>query len=78
MSKTEKITINLKVVNWGKIDMAFTRTAATLSAIRSQLEKHTLKVQRLGTRNSLGVGIIAYTRRAPKKHNKLLLYPRFK
>lgn len=62
MADTEKITINMNAVELGKIDLLVeqghysNRTDFIRSAIRSQLEKHTLEVQQSVTRHSYGVG----------------------
>jgi len=62
MADTEKITINMNAVELGKIDLLVeqghysNRTDFIRSAIRSQLEKHTLEVQESVTRHSYGVG----------------------
>ncbi len=62
MSDTEKITINLGAVDLGKIDLLVehghysNRTDFIRTAIRSQLDKHTLEVQQSVTRHSFGVG----------------------
>ena len=62
MADTEKITINMNAVELGKIDLLVeqghysNRTDFIRSAIRSQLEKHTLEVQQSVTRHSHGVG----------------------
>ena len=62
MSETEKITINLGAVDLGKIDLLVehghysNRTDFIRSAIRAQLDKHTIEVQQSITRQSYGVG----------------------
>lgn len=62
MSDTEKITINLGAVDLGKIDLLVehghysNRTDFIRTAIRSQLDKHTLEVQQSVTHHSFGVG----------------------
>ena len=62
MSDTETITINLGAVDLGKIDLLVehghysNRTDFIRTAIRSQLDKHTLEVQQSVTRHSFGVG----------------------
>ncbi len=67
MAETEKITINLGAVDLGKIDLLVeqghysNRTDFIRSAIRSQLEKHTLEVQQSVTRHSYGVGAFEHT-----------------
>ncbi len=62
MAETEKLTINMGAVDLGKIDLLVeqghysNRTDFIRTAIRSQLEKHTLEVQQSVTRHSYGVG----------------------
>lgn len=62
MSETEKITINLGAVDLGKIDLLVehghysNRTDFIRSAIRAQLDKHSIEVQQSITRQSYGVG----------------------
>lgn len=62
MSDTEKITINLGGVDLGKIDLLVehghysTRTDFIKTAIRSQLDKHTVDVQQSITRESYMIG----------------------
>lgn len=62
MADTEKITINLGAVDLGKIDLLVeqghysNRTDFIRSAIRAQLDKHTIEVQQSITRHSYGVG----------------------
>jgi len=64
MSDTEKITINLGGVDLGKIDLLVehghysTRTDFIKTAIRSQLDKHTIDVQQSVIRESYSVGAI--------------------
>jgi Arc/MetJ-type ribon-helix-helix transcriptional regulator len=74
MSETEKITINLSAVDLGKIDLLVqegiytNRTDFIRTAIRSQLEKHTLEVQQSITRHSFGVGVFGYDRSDLERH----------
>lgn len=68
MADTEKITINMNAVELGKIDLLVeqghysNRTDFIRSAIRSQLEKHTLEVQQAVVRSSYVVGALSYSR----------------
>ena len=68
MAETEKITINMGAVDLGKIDLLVeqghysNRTDFIRTAIRSQLEKHTLEVQQSVARNSHVVGMLIYNR----------------
>jgi Arc/MetJ-type ribon-helix-helix transcriptional regulator len=67
MADTEKITINLGVVDLGKIDLLveqgfFTnRTDFIRTAIRHHLDKHDTQLQETITRNNFAVGIMVYT-----------------
>ncbi len=73
MAETEKITINLGVVDLGKIDLLveqgfFTnRTDFIRAAIRSHLDKHDHELQETITRNNFAVGIMVYTSSGLKK-----------
>lgn len=68
MPDTEKITINMAAVDLGKIDLLVqeglysNRTDFIRTAIRSQLEKHTLEIQQSVTRHSYAIGVVAYSR----------------
>lgn len=68
MADTEKITINMSAVDLGKIDLLVqegvysNRTDFIRTAIRAQLEKHTVEVQQSVTRNSYGIGVFVYER----------------
>jgi Arc/MetJ-type ribon-helix-helix transcriptional regulator len=68
MADTEKITINMNAVELGKIDLLVeqghysNRTDFIRSAIRSQLEKHTVEVQQTVVRASYVVGAFSYNR----------------
>ena len=68
MSDTEKITINLGAVDLGKIDLLVehghysNRTDFIRTAIRSQLEKHTIDVQQSVVRDSYAIGAVIYSR----------------
>jgi Arc/MetJ-type ribon-helix-helix transcriptional regulator len=74
MADTEKITINMNAVELGKIDLLVeqghysNRTDFIRSAIRSQLDKHTLDVQNSVTRDSYAVGAIIYNRKDFEKY----------
>ncbi|HAY83570.1 MAG TPA: CopG family transcriptional regulator [Chloroflexi bacterium] len=73
MSDTEKITINLGVVDLGKIDLLveqgfFTnRTDFIRAAIRNYLDKHDTELQETITRNNFAVGIMVFTSNGLKK-----------
>ena len=73
MADTEKITINLGVVDLGKIDLLveqgfFTnRTDFIRTAIRHHLDKHDTQLQETITRNNFAVGIMVFTTSGLKK-----------
>lgn len=67
MADTEKITINLGVVDLGKIDLLVeqgfytNRTDFIRNAIRSNLDKHEITVQETITRKNSVLGILVYS-----------------
>jgi Arc/MetJ-type ribon-helix-helix transcriptional regulator len=69
MAETEKITINMSVVDLGKIDLLVqegfyqNRTDFIRAAIRSQLDKHETSVQSSVVRNAYGMGIFEWGRK---------------
>jgi Arc/MetJ-type ribon-helix-helix transcriptional regulator len=73
MAETEKITINMSVVDLGKIDLLVeegfyqNRTDFIRTAIRTKLEKHEPAVQSAVVRNSYGMGIFEYSRKDLEK-----------
>lgn len=68
MPDSEKITINMNAVDLGKVDLLVqegvysNRTDFIRTAIRSQLEKHTLEINQSVTRNSYVIGALIYDR----------------
>jgi len=66
MPETEKITINMPVVDLGKADLLVqeglysNRTDFIRTAIRNQLDKHNLEIQQSVTRHSYVIGVLAY------------------
>lgn len=68
MADTEKITINMNAVELGKIDLLVeeghysNRTDFIRSAIRAQLEKHSVDVQQSVVRHSYAIGALSYDR----------------
>ena len=68
MPDSEKITINMSAVDLGKIDLLVqeglysNRTDFIRTAIRNQLDKHTLEIQQSVTRHSSVVGVLVYDR----------------
>lgn len=73
MAETEKITINMSVVDLGKVDLLVqegfyqNRTDFIRAAIRSQLDKHEPAVQSSMVRNSYGMGIFGWSRKDLEK-----------
>lgn len=73
MAETEKITINMSVVDLGKIDLLVeegfyqNRTDFIRTAIRVQLDKHEPSVQSSVVRNTYGMGIFEYGRKDLEK-----------
>ncbi len=69
MAETEKITINLSVVDLGQVDLLVeqgfysNRSDLIRTAIRSQLSTHADTVQQAVVRRQYAVGIIAYSRK---------------
>ena len=68
MPDTEKITINLSAVDLGKVDLLVqeglysNRTDFIRTAIRSQLDKHSLEIQQSIARYSYVIGVLTYDR----------------
>lgn len=73
MAETEKITINMSVVDLGKVDLLVeegfyqNRTDFIRTAIRIQLEKHETELQRAVIRHSFVLGIQVYARKDLEK-----------
>ena len=68
MSETEKITINMSVVDLGTIDLLVqeglysNRTDFIRTAIRSQLKSHDFELQQSVRRHSFGIGVYHFSR----------------
>ena len=68
MSETEKITINMSIVDLGKIDLLVqeglysNRTDFIRTAIRSQLKSHDFELQQSVRRHSFGIGVYHFSR----------------
>ncbi len=66
MPDSEKITINMNAVDLGKVDLLVqegvysNRTDFIRTAIRSQLEKHSLEINQSVTRHSYVIGVLLY------------------
>jgi len=73
MAETEKITINMSIIDLGKVDLLVqegfyqNRTDFIRAAIRSQLDKHEPAVQSSIVRNEFGLGIFVCTREGLEK-----------
>src|SRR3979411_2885151 len=69
LEKTEKITINLGLVDLGQIDLLVqegfysNRTDFIRTAIRTQLVTHAEGIKRTGARKTLVLGVQHYSRR---------------
>jgi len=68
VADTEKITINMSAVDLGKIDLLVqeslysNRADFIRTAIRNQLDKHTLEIQQNVTRHAYLIGALIYDR----------------
>jgi Arc/MetJ-type ribon-helix-helix transcriptional regulator len=68
MSETEKITINMSVVDLGKIDLLVqeglysNRTDFIRTAIRNQTKAHDFELQQSVRRHSFGIGVYHFNR----------------
>ena len=73
MAETEKITINMSIIELGKVDLLVqegfyqNRTDFIRTAIRSQLDKHETAVQSSIIRNEFGLGVFVCTREGMEK-----------
>jgi Arc/MetJ-type ribon-helix-helix transcriptional regulator len=69
MADSEKITINMSVVDLGKVDLLVeegfysNRTDFIRAAIRSELNRHDDMVKQSAVRKSMVVGVLAYDRK---------------
>jgi Arc/MetJ-type ribon-helix-helix transcriptional regulator len=74
MPDPEKITINISAVDLGKIDLLVqeslysNRTDFIRTAIRNQLDKHSLEIQQSVTRHSYTIGVLVYDRSDLEKY----------
>lgn len=68
MADTEKITINMNVVDLGNIDLLVdqgfysNRTDFVKTAVRNQLDKHVLEIKDTVTKKTFSVGVVSYNR----------------
>lgn len=76
MADSEKITINMSVVDLGKIDLLVeegfyaNRTDFIRTGIRNQLDKHTEDVKQTVTRKTMAVGVVSYGRKSLEARQK--------
>lgn len=76
MSETEKITINMSVVDLGKVDLLTeegfysNRTDFIRAAIRRQLDMHADEVSKAVIRNEYVVGVLVHSREGLEKRLK--------
>jgi Arc/MetJ-type ribon-helix-helix transcriptional regulator len=76
MPEAEKITINMNVVDLGKVDLLVeegfysNRTDFIRTAIRNQLARHDDDVRHSVTRKELAIGVIHYDRRELEAHKE--------
>lgn len=67
MTETEKITMNISVVDLGRIDLLVeegfysTRTDFLRTAIRNHLDRHAEQVQHSATRRAMAIGAVTYS-----------------
>ncbi|MCC6607326.1 MAG: CopG family transcriptional regulator [Anaerolineae bacterium] len=70
MADSEKITINMSVVDLGKVDLLVeegfysNRTDFIRTSIRNQLDKHSDEVKQTVTRKTMAVGVVSYGRKS--------------
>lgn len=73
MADSEKITINMSVVDLGKIDLLVeegfysNRTDFIRTGIRNQLDKHVDEVKQTVTRKTMVIGVVMYGRKSLEK-----------
>lgn len=66
MPDSEKVTINMNVVDLGKVDLLVqegiysNRTDFIRTAIRNLLDKHTFEIQQTVSRKSFAIGVLVY------------------
>ena len=69
MADTEKITINVSVVDLGRIDLLVeqgfysSRTDLIRTALRNQIEVHSREISETVARKAIVVGVLAYGKR---------------
>ncbi len=83
MAESEKITINVSVVDLGSVDLLVdqgfygSRTDFVRAAIRAQLDKHADQVDRIAHTKTMAIGVVKIGRRdleaAARRHERLKL-----
>jgi metal-responsive CopG/Arc/MetJ family transcriptional regulator len=74
MPDTEKITINMAAVDLGKVDLLVqeglysNRTDFIRTAIRNQLDRHSLEIQQSVTRHSYVIGVLSCEKSELERH----------
>ena len=76
MPESEKVTINMNVVDLGKVDLLVqegvyaNRTDFIRTAIRNLLDKHHFEIQQTVSRNSFAIGVLHYNHVDLEKYRK--------
>jgi len=81
MSETEKITVNIGIVDLGRIDLLVhegfysSRADFIRTAVRNQLERQKTAVDSITTRKSMVIGTLSYNRKnlEEKRDNKEMI-----
>lgn len=81
MPDTEKITVNIGIVDLGRVDLLVqegfysSRADFIRTAIRNQLERQRTAVDSISTRKSMVIGTLAYNRKSleEKRENKEMI-----
>ena len=74
MTESEKITINMGAVDLGKVDLLVregvysNRTDFIRTAIRNQIDKHSVEVQQSLSRYAFLIGVLRYDRKILEKY----------
>ena len=76
MADTEKITINISVVDLGQIELLVSegfyssRTDFIRTAIRNQMERHTGELKEITKRKTFVIGVLELDRKSLEKHRE--------
>lgn len=76
MPDSEKVTINMNVVDLGKVDLLVqegvysNRTDFIRTAIRNLLDKHSFEIQQTVSRHSFVIGVLLYNHIDLEKYRK--------